>query len=93
MARRTRQSALEDLIELAALPPWWLAILLGIAAYFLIHSYAVMEIPATGGLRNMGDLVGKQLYKSIATFLQYIVPFAFFVGAISSVAARHKGVD
>jgi restriction system protein len=90
MARRKRQSALEDLIELAALLPWWLAVTLGIGAYVLIHPYAVMEVPVATGPQKMGDLVGKQLYKTFATFLQYIVPFAFFAGAISPVAARRK---
>ncbi|WP_077731550.1 restriction endonuclease [Methylocaldum sp. 14B] len=90
MARRRRTSALEDVIDLAAMLPWWLALLLAIVSYFAIHHYAVMEVPAPMVPGRIGDAVGKQLTKTFALFGQYIVPFCFSLGALISIIGRRK---
>lgn len=45
MARRRKQSPFEDLIDLAALLPWWLTLPLALIAYLWLHSIATSQIP------------------------------------------------
>lgn len=90
MARRSRTSAFEDLIELAAMLPWWLSLSLAVASYFLIHSYAIMEIVPLKDIGQMGDMVGQQMIKTFAMFGQYIVPFVFSLGALVSIINQRK---
>ena len=90
MARRSRSSAFEDLIELAAMLPWWLALGLAPVAYFLIHPYAVMDVPPPTGLGQMGKMAGGQLLKTFAFMGQYIVPAAFLFGALASILGQRK---
>jgi restriction system protein len=90
MARRRRTSAFEDLINLAAMLPWWLALLLAIGSYFAIHHYAVMEVSAPMVPGRIGDAVAKQLTKTLALFGQYLVPSCFALGALISVIGRRK---
>ena len=88
MARKS--SAFEDLIEIAAQLPWWLALVLAVASYLALHSIALMGVPTPNGLQGMGEMVGRQMLKVFATFGQYIVPVAFVFGAIGSVIGQRK---
>jgi restriction system protein len=67
MARR-RQSAFEDLINVAALLPWWAGVALAIVAYLVIHPFAEMPTPTAATMQEMGQVVSKQLYRTLATF-------------------------
>jgi restriction system protein len=89
MARR-RQSAFEDLIDVAALLPWWVAVTLAIVAYLVIHPFAEAPPPTAATMQEMGQAVSKQLYRTLATFGQYLVPAAFLMGAAVSAVGRAK---
>ncbi len=45
MARRRKQSPFEDLIDFAALLPWWITLPLALIAYLWLHSIATSPIP------------------------------------------------
>lgn len=83
---RRRQSAFEGLIELASKMPWWAGILSALVFYIVLHLYATspvsMPTPARPG--DMGQIVSKQLYRSLALFGQYIFPAAFLIGSFVS---------
>ena len=87
---RRKQSFFEDLIDVTAMFPWWIGVALAVGFYIGLHQVAVMEVAAPGGTKGMADFAGKQLYKTLATFFQYIFPAAFLGGAIVSVFARRK---
>jgi len=89
MARR-RQSALEDLIDVAALLPWWAGVALAIVAYLVIHPIAEAPPPTATTMQEMGQAVSKQLYRTLAMFGQYLVPAAFLMGAAVSAVGRAK---
>lgn len=89
MARR-RQSALEDLTDVAALLPWWAGVALAIVAYLVIHPFAEAPPPTATTVQEMGQAVWKQLYRTLATFGQYLVPAAFLMGAAVSAIGRAK---
>lgn len=89
MARR-KQSLFEDLIGITSKLPWWVGVVLAIVAYVWLHSVAVSEVTAVAQPGKMGDLVGQTLFRSLASVGQYLLPFAFMVGAAMSAYGRYK---
>ena len=89
MARR-RQNFAEDLIELTSKLPWWIGVVLAIAAYAWLHSVAVSEVTAVVQPGKMGDFVGQSVFKALASIGQYLLPLAFLVGAAMSAFVRYK---
>ncbi len=89
MARRN-QSTIEDLIDLAAMLPWWAGVLLACVAYFVIHPFAVEPVPTATAMSDMGQAAAKQMVRTFALFGQYILPAAFLIGAILSFIKRVK---
>ena len=89
MARR-KQSPVEDLIEITSKLPWWVGVLLAIVAYVWLHSVATSEVTAVVQPGKMGDFISQNLYKTLASVGQYLLPFAFLVGAAMSAYGRYK---
>lgn len=91
MARK-KTSPFEDLTEIAALLPWWCGVLLALLAYGVLHYFAVQPNVAPSDIKGMGAFAGRELWRTFALFLQYIVPAAFLLGAVVSAvrAARAK---
>jgi restriction system protein len=89
LARR-RQNLAEDLIEATSKLPWWVGVVLAIAAYVWLHGIAASEVAATAQPGQMGQVVTQSLFKSLAAFGQYLLPFAFLVGAAMSAYGRAK---
>jgi restriction system protein len=81
---RRKQGAIEDVIEITSMLPWWVGAGLAVASYIALHQMAVIEIAAPTGGVGIGDFVGKQMYKAFATYLQYIVPALLLIGAAVS---------
>jgi restriction system protein len=63
---------------------------LAIAAYVWLHSVATSEVTAVAQPGKMGELVTQTLFKTLASFGQYLLPFAFLVGAAMSAYGRYK---
>jgi len=89
MARR-RNSAFEDLIEIAAALPWWLSLSLAAVSYVVMHYYAGIPVPVITDTKQLGSMVTGQMIKTLATFGQYLVPLAFGIGAFVSIIKRKK---
>jgi restriction system protein len=89
MARR-RQSLFEDLLEITSKLPWWVGVVLAIAAYLWLHNVAVSEVTAVARPGEMGVFVGQRVFKTLASTLQYVFPFVFFLGAAISAYGRFK---
>jgi restriction system protein len=90
MARKSKQSPFEDLIDIAAMLPWWVGALLALIAYFVLHHYATAEIAPSTSVAQLGANVAHQIGKTLAMFGQYILPFAFVIGAGISAYGKHK---
>lgn len=86
MARR-RQNLTEDLIEITSKLPWWVGVVLAIVAYVWLHNIAAGGVTA---VTQPGQLVTQTLFKTLALFGQYLLPFAFLVGAAMSAFGRYK---
>lgn len=89
MARR-KQSPVEDLIEITSKLPWWVGVVLAIVAYVWLHTMATTEVAAVVQPGKMGDFISQNLYKTLAGVGQYLLPFAFSVGAALSAYGRYK---
>lgn len=89
MARR-RQSALENLIELAALMPWWAGAAIALVSYIIIHPFAVQPVTVPTEAGQLGQAMSRQLIRTFAIIGQYAVPAAFLLGAVISALRRAK---
>lgn len=90
MGRKQRSGVLEDLFEIAALLPWWVGVGLAVVAYLILHHYATVEIPMTTKPGQVGEMVGRNMIKTVAYFFQYLMPLAFLAGAAASAIGRRK---
>ncbi len=90
MGRRRRAGVIEDLFEIAALLPWWVGVALAVIAYLILHHYATVEIPMTTKPGQVGEMVGRNMIKTVAYFFQYLIPLALLAGAAASAIGRRK---
>ncbi len=89
---RKKRSIFDDLVDLASHLPWWLGLLLALVSYLSIHPFAstLATTPAITSADQIGSAVAGQLYATLATIGQYIVPAAFVLGATVSAIGRIK---
>ena len=85
-----RQRVLEDIVDIAAKLPWWVGVLLAVVSYVVLHSIAGSEIVAPKTVQGMGDFFGKQVIRTAALIVQYVLPLALLIGAGMSVYGRRK---
>jgi restriction system protein len=91
MARRKRTSAFEDIVDVIAMFPWWMGLILALVIYVWLHYIATQPIPvASTDMKNIGTNVGRQLWQVLATFGQYILPVACLLGAGISAYGRFQ---
>jgi restriction system protein len=84
MGRGRKQSGLEDMIDAAALLPWRIALVLAVVLYAGLHYWATISEPPPRDLAAMGAFAGRQLYRTLAMYLQYLIPGILLIGAIIS---------
>lgn len=81
---RKRQSPFEDVIDIASKLPWKVSCTLAVVSYLILHGVAGIKPSNPAGMGHMGDFVVKQMVVTIAMFGQFVLPFAFLVGALVS---------
>lgn len=90
MAKR-RTSAVDDLIALTALMPWYIGIALAAASYLYLHHVASQAAPApTGVPGQMGAVLTATVWLTLAKVGQYALPIVFTLGAALSAYRRHE---
>lgn len=84
MVRKRKTSLAEDLLDLAAMLPWWAGMSSAIVSYLLLHSLA--SLSPTSGLQpgQLGQYVGGMLWKAFAYYGQFFIPLIFLGGAAIS---------
>ena len=83
MARRSRSSALDDLIDISISIPFWANVLIATALFAGLHIYAGWEISnmkTTTG--NLGEAIVGPMLKTIAYYAQFLLPSIFILGGI-----------
>ncbi len=90
MARH--KGGLTELLEIAAALPWKVSAALVPASFIVFHVIAVASdhVAAPTNLAGLGPVVIRTYVHTFALILQYVVPFAFLIGAGVSFAKRSR---
>jgi restriction system protein len=87
MARRKKTSPAEDMIDLMALLPWYVGVVLAVVGYLVLHHPAVSPLAAL----KPGDISGAMtgaVWRGVAGVGQYFVPVICLAGAAVSAWRR-----
>ncbi len=90
MARRRRTSPAEDLMDLIGMLPWWAGVALAVVAYVMLHHVAGQAVVATARNGQIGDMLTQTLFKTLASYGQYVVPLLCLAGAGMSAWRRRE---
>lgn len=90
MARRRSSSPLGDLVDLFALLPWWVGVVSAVIAYVVLHQFSIAPLPTASTAAQMGAVASKTIIRTLASIFQYVLPFAFLIGAAASAFATSK---
>ena len=90
MPRKRKQTPFEDFIELVALFPWWVGLILAVVSYLWLHSIAIAPMVTATQPGQVGEVMTQSMYKGLATAGQYIVPLICTLGALFSALGRRK---
>ena len=88
MARKSKVSALEDLLELGACLSWKVGISLALLCYLGFHYLSALPMDNAPHLNEMGEFVIRQRAIALTGVLQYLVPFALLVGVVVGTFQR-----
>jgi restriction system protein len=87
---RQHRGLLDDLFEIGrALPPW-VAMILAIVAFGLLHTLASQPLATPTAPGAVGTLAAQTFYISLASVGQWVLPFALLMGALVSAIQRRK---
>lgn len=90
MARRKKPSPAEALMDLVAMLPWWAGVGLALVTYLLLHRVASQAFLAPALPGQMGAMLTQTLWKTLATFGQYLLPVICLGGAGMSAWRRRE---
>lgn len=93
MARRKKESGFEALIHIASMLSWHISLPLALVSYLGFSYAASLSVTMGTNLQSTVDAIPMQLFISASTFLQYIVPLAFLIGAGVSVFKSQQRKD
>ena len=58
-------------MDLVAMLPWWVGVVLALVSYLLLHSAASQQVVATAQPGQVGAMVTQTLWKTLASVGQY----------------------
>lgn len=77
-------------MELVAKLPWWGGVALALISYLVLHRVASQQVVAVAQLGQMSTMITQTLWKTFATFGQYLLPLLCLVGAGVSAWRRRE---
>ena len=77
-------------MDLVARLPWWGGVALALTSYLLLHGLAAQAVPVTPTPGQLGAMLTRTLWTTLASVGQYIVPFICLCGAGLSAWRRWK---
>lgn len=90
MARRKKTRPADALLELVAMLPWWAGAALALLSYLLLHGVASRPVTAATQAGQLDAMVIQTLWKTLASFGQYLLPLICLGGAAMSAWQRRK---
>ena len=88
MARREKASPAEGLMNIVAVLPLWVGVVLALVSYLMLHSVASQTIASTAQLVQVGAMATQTIWKTLASVGQYILPMLCLGGAGMSAWRR-----
>ena len=88
MPKRRKSGAAGDLMDLVALLPWWVGVVLAFAIYWVLHAVAARPLPALQSTHQAAQLATTVLWQALAMWGQYILPTICLIGAAMSAVRR-----
>ncbi|MDM0108503.1 restriction endonuclease [Variovorax sp. J22R24] len=89
MARRKKNSPAENLIDLVALLPWHVGVVLAVVGYLVLHRVAGAPLVAIRPGEVGGTMI-EALWRGLASVGQYFLPLICLAGAAISAWRRHS---
>ena len=87
---RYKQTYLDDLIGISSKLPWWVGVVLAIAAYVGLHAVAIRDVSTVALPGIISGFVSPDGLQSLAAVGQYGVPLILLLGAALSVYGRSR---
>lgn len=93
MARKKKSSPAEDFIEVIALVPWWIGLIIGVVSYFILRGLAASPVVVVPSAQGVGGALFGTFVRTLAQVGQYVVPLLCLSGAGASALGRKKRAD
>jgi restriction system protein len=91
MTKRRSKSALEEILDLVSLLPWWVGVLIAGVGYLVLHRMAVAVPVTMTQPGQVSSLAIRGIISGLAYAGQFIVPFIGLLGAaISFVRSKQR---
>ena len=90
MARKSRTSPLEDMLNLVALMPWWVGVAIAAVGYLVLHRLATPPQVTALQPGQITGLMAQTMITGLAYAGQFVVPFVGLVGAVMSFVQRRQ---
>ncbi len=90
MSRRRKSSPAEDWVDLIAMLPWWGGCLLALILYLLLHRVAAQPVVTAVALGQIGPVMVQTIWRTLASFGQYLLPLLCLIGAAVSAYRRRQ---
>ena len=90
MARRKKTSALDDMLGLVAMLPWWAGVALAVVSYVVLNQLSKPGLVVAVKPDQITSLVFSTAVSSMAYAAQFIVPVVCLFGALGSFIGRKK---
>lgn len=75
-------------MELVAMLPWWVGVVLALLSYLLLHKLAAQPLTAPAQPGQMNAVVMQGLWRGLASAGQYLLPMLCLAGAAASAWRR-----
>jgi restriction system protein len=89
MSRRRKTGPVEDLMEAAALFPWWVGVALAALLYAVLHLLAEQPLPPQRADVDASDIAMAAMTQGLANAGQYLLPLVCLAAAAVSAWRRH----
>jgi restriction system protein len=87
---RRKLSAVEDIIEIGSMLPWWLSLIAAAVTYLLFHFLAQIEPGTATGGADIGSVVVRQVFRTFSQYAQYVLPTLLLLGTAASLLKGAK---
>lgn len=88
MARRKKTSPAEDMIDLVAMLPWYVGVVLAVAGYLVLHRSAIAPMAAALKPGDVSAAMTGAVWRGLAGVGQYVLPAICLAGAAVSAWRR-----